>query len=144
MSSESLYKKYLISTNDNYFTPTKLLAELDAEFHFDGPDPCSINPEGLREFDGLGDWVGKTIFINPPYSKPVPWIQKAIEESKKGKTIVMLLKNDRSTKWFHDLVKPNTIELRDIRGRVTFSSPNRKIQWHAPFPSLVVVFKGAQ
>jgi succinyl-CoA synthetase alpha subunit len=30
------------------------------------------------------EWENKT-YCNPPYSKPLPWINKAIEENKKGK-----------------------------------------------------------
>ena len=52
-------------------------------------DPCPLNPNWT--VDGLKlDWKDKT-FVNPPYSKPKPWVEKAIEESKRGKRIVMLL-----------------------------------------------------
>lgn len=52
------------------------------------------------------EWPDKT-YVNPPYSGPGPWVDKAIEESKKGKRIVMLLRVDTSTKWFAKLVEAN-------------------------------------
>ena len=48
--------------NDNVPTPASLYEELNAEFHFDF-DPNPINPEGLRDQDGLGKW-GKRNFCN--------------------------------------------------------------------------------
>jgi len=119
---------------DNYSTPKTIYEELDREFNFDY-DPCTLNPKGLREYDGLGSWAGERIFVNPPYSKPRPWIEKAIEEWKKGKLVVMLLKADTSTNWFHDLILPYA-EIRFIRGRLHFSEKGP-----APFPSMIVIFK---
>ena len=119
---------------DNYPTPKTLYDSLDSEFHFDY-DPCPINPEGLRDFDGLGEWQGTSIFINPPYSNPKIWIEKVVQEQRKGKTIVMLLRVDTSTNYFHELVLPNA-ELRWIRGRVRFKG---KL---APFPSYLAIFRG--
>lgn len=122
--------------NDNWSTPRDFFAALNKEFHFDF-DPNPINPAGLRDFDGLGSWEGKSIFCNPPYSQPKRWIEKAIEESKKGKTVVLLLKCDTSTSWFHDLVYPNA-EIRFIRGRLKWSGDKQ-----SPFPSMLAIFRGA-
>ena len=120
--------------NDNWSTPNDFYEELNREFQFDF-DPNPINPEGLRTNDGLGNWTGRHIFCNPPYSKPVPWILKAIEESKKGKTVVMLLKSDTSTNWFHDLILPNA-GVRFVRGRLKFGGTNKP----SPFGSLLAIF----
>tara|TARA_R100000789_G_scaffold64886_1_gene61221 strand:+ start:116 stop:490 length:375 start_codon:yes stop_codon:yes gene_type:complete len=78
---------------DSYNTPTSIMRMFEDWF-----DPCPLNDN--PNFDGLSiDWKDKT-FVNPPYSKPMPWVEKAIEESKKGKRIVMLLKMDTSTRWY--------------------------------------------
>ncbi len=45
------------------------------------------------------DINGKTCFLNPPYSNPKPFIEKAWEDSKYCK-IVCLVKVDPSTKWW--------------------------------------------
>ena len=81
---------------DDYNTPDWIRDMFDGYF-----DPCPFNPNW--EIDGLKlDWKDKT-FVNPPYSNPLPWVEKGIEENKKGKKIVFLLKLDCSTKWFRYL-----------------------------------------
>src|SRR5438105_2906670 len=90
---------------DNTGTPEDLYSKLDDEFHFDF-DPCPMNPQGLRAFDGLGKAWGNSNYLNPPYSDKEPWILRAIEEQSKGNTTVMLLPADTSTVWFHDLILP--------------------------------------
>lgn len=69
------------------------------------------------------EW-GTSVFMNPPYSKPRPWVKKAYEESLRGKVIVGLLRGDTSANWFHEFVLGKA-ELRFIRGRLTFAPP----QW---------------
>lgn len=128
MATETLYRR----REDNYHTPKSIYEALNERFHFDY-DPCPANPIGLRDFDGLGEWRGNSIFVNPPYSKPLPWIKRAIEEQRKGKTVVMLLKADTSTIWFHDYVLPNA-KIEWIRGRIRFNGDP------APFPSMVAIF----
>jgi len=76
--------------------------------------------------------------VNPPYSDKVPWIKKAIIESRKGKTVVMLLPVDTSTKWFHDLILPHASEIRFIKGRLKFSPYNSP----AKYASMIVIFQG--
>jgi len=83
---------------DNWGTPKWIMKTYEGWF-----DPCPLNPDFI--VDGLNiEWKEKT-FVNPPYSKPLPWVQKAIEENKKGKYIVLLLKVDCSTKWYKALVE---------------------------------------
>jgi len=85
---------------DNYSTPEWILDIFENYF-----DPCPLNEN--PDINGLEiEWKDKT-FVNPPYSKPMPWVKKAIEESKKGKRIVMLLKHDSSTKWYAKLHEAN-------------------------------------
>ncbi len=70
-------------------------------------DPCPYNPEwNESHYDGLVDnwnWSTGLVFINPPYSNPLPWVNRAIHELRAGRTIVMLLKHDSSTKWYAKL-----------------------------------------
>lgn len=109
--------------SDNWSTPIDLYNSLNAEFNFDF-DPCPLN----SEFDGLKmDW-GKSNFINPPYSRQLKelFVKKAIEESKKGKSCVLLLPVSTSTKLFHEFIQPNAKEIRFLKGRVKFSGINTK------------------
>jgi hypothetical protein len=78
-------------------------------------DPCPLNPK----IDGLKtEWKDKT-FVNPPYSNPLVWVLKAIEESKKGKYIVLLLRMDCSVKYFRFLMEAGA-KILFINCRVKF------------------------
>jgi phage N-6-adenine-methyltransferase len=118
-------------SNQDAQTPQDLYRQLDEEFHFDF-DPCPNN----STFDGLKVEWGKSNYVNPPYANKEPWIRKAIEESRKGKTVVMLLPVDTSTRWFHDLILPNAREIRFIRGRLRFSPYDSP----AKYASMIVIF----
>jgi len=130
------------SKSDSWSTPTKLYTELNKEFNFDDYDPCPLNDNPDK--DGLlEDWADTT-FVNPPYSKlkttkknGIGWIDKAHNECKKGKTIVMLLPARTDTQWFHDIIVKNKYEIRYIRGRLRFGDSKNA----APFPSMIVIMK---
>jgi len=70
-------------------------------------DPCPYNPDwDESHYNGLvddWDWSTGLVFVNPPYSNPMPWVQRAIQEAKAGRTVVMLLKHDSSTRWYAKL-----------------------------------------
>jgi hypothetical protein len=72
-------------------------------------DPCPLNQkalldEGLPAYDGLEvDWHDFN-YVNPPYSDPLPWCEKAVAEFRKGKTVVLLVKHDPTTKWYRLLI----------------------------------------
>lgn len=129
MSCENRYQE----GNDQYATPSWIKEGLFAGWF----DPCPLNVKWWAEekqlSDGLAkEWQNKT-FVNPPYSKPAPWIDKAIAENKKGKTIALLVKHDSSTIWWAKLHEAGAHFL-PIMGRLHFngSSP-------APFPSILVI-----
>ena len=114
---------------DNYATDEKIMCLFSGWF-----DPCTLNNGELRSFDGLGSsWEDRT-FVNPPYSKPLEWVLKAIEENKKGKLIVMLLRMDTSTKWFKALQEAGAMFLW-VNGRLKFNTGKP-----AMFPSMLVIF----
>lgn len=79
-----------------WLTPPELMAQLQAEFNFDF-DACPFpKPD---DFNGLScDW-GQSTYVNPPFGSviidgkkkgPTAWARKAIEENKKGKTVVLV------------------------------------------------------
>ena len=113
-------------TNDNYATDERIM-----DMFRDWFDPCPLNPN--PEIDGLKiDWKDRT-YVNPPYSKPLVWVEKAIEENKKGKLIVMLLRMDTSTIWFQKLQEAGSMFLW-INGRLRFNNLKP-----ANFPSMLVI-----
>lgn len=125
MSCENRYQ----TGNDECATPSWIKDGIFSNWY----DPCPLT-QGLVERDGLNsEWVGDRIFVNPPYSKPLPWIERAISESKKGKTIALLVKHDSSTKWWAKLHEAGAHFLPFI-GRLSFNSGKP-----APFPSVLVI-----
>lgn len=84
-----------------WLTPPELYRELDAEFHFTF-DPCPYPlPDG---FDGLTCEWGSANYVNPPFGSiihegkkkgPTAWVRKAIEEYRKGKTVVLVYPVDK-------------------------------------------------
>jgi site-specific DNA-methyltransferase (adenine-specific) len=118
---------------DDWGTPDFFYKKLNNEFKFDF-DPCPYLHD-VEAWNGLGiDW-GKSNFVNPPYSLKlkVEFVKKAIEQSKKGKLSAMLLPVSTSTKLFHELILPNAIEIRWIKGRVPFIGINKDgeyVNWH--------------
>ena len=76
--------------------------------------------------------------MNPPYGREIgKWIKKAYESSLNGATVVCLLPSRTDTKWFHDYIY-NKAEIEFIKGRLKFGNSKNS----APFPSMIVVFKG--
>jgi len=81
---------------DDWETPDWLMKHFKGHF-----DPCPNHPD----FDWLrSDWKSPA-FVNPPYSSPKEWVEKAIEQSKKGISVVMLLRVDVSTEWYKLLIE---------------------------------------
>lgn len=145
------------SGNDEWETPPWLYDRLNGEFHFT-LDACAL-PETAKcpryftpEDDGLSKpWVeqgGGAVFCNPPYSRRTKdkpgqeaWIRKAHEEgSKPGAVVVMLIPARTDTEAFHKYIY-NQAEIRFIKGRVRFLT-NGQPASAAPFPSMVVIFRG--
>lgn len=104
-----------------WLTPPDLYEKLDAEFHFDF-DPC---PHPRPLWDGREVEWGKSNYLNPPFSGPTRWANKCIEESKKGKKVVMVFPVD---KWLLKMVA-NCSEIRNL-GDVRWLS----IEDHQPGP----------
>lgn len=130
--------------SDNWKTPKAFYDKLDSEFHFDF-DPCPYS-EGEPVFDGLSVPWGRANFVNPPYSRKLKtaFVQKALEESRSGKRVVLLLPVSTSSALFHDVIKPNAKEIRFVRGRIAFEGINTKGELVknkcGTFDSMVVIF----
>lgn len=131
---------------DTYQTPKYVFKWLEhryAWFHLDG---CANAKNTLRPrwigqgscicedfladdlFDRLIDEVVEQcdmlrIFVNPPYSNPLPFVQRAADLMKAGYLVVMLLPADKSTKWYK-VIQDNATEVIDIiGGRISFINP---------------------
>ncbi|MCK3655792.1 hypothetical protein A4G19_08490 [Pasteurellaceae bacterium Macca] len=65
--------------------------------------------------------IGQNVWLNPPYSNPLPFVEKAILECKENQNnVAMLLNADCSTRWF-ELCRQNASEIIFFTGgRVAF------------------------
>ena len=89
------------------------------------------------------NWVSRdgTVFGNPIYSNPAPFIKKSYEESLKGIEVSLLIPSDTSTISYHKYC----MKARDIvfiYPRVHFLNPDGTRMAGSPqFGSMVVTFK---
>jgi DNA N-6-adenine-methyltransferase Dam len=123
-----------VSLTDAYGTPAWLTARLPL-VHL---DPCS-NPRSTvravaaymleRGQDGLALPWAPSIFINWPYSDPMPWVEKLLAEVAAGRTqyAIILPKHDHSTEWWARLTNlPRELHKLDqwqFHDRIHFDFP---------------------
>jgi site-specific DNA-methyltransferase (adenine-specific) len=140
------------SEKDDWATPQKLYDLLNERYKFNLDAAASLENHKCdnyytKEDNGLiQDWGGKTVFINPPYTRQgvKDWVKKSVEEIENNKTIttivVMLLPCRTDTKWWHDYVMKHAKQIFLIKGRIKFEL-GKIAQGSAPFPSCIIVFK---
>jgi phage N-6-adenine-methyltransferase len=153
--------------SDEWATPQPLFDELDREFHFKFDAAASADNKKCSDYLGLDhhdprfvdalavDWTRAmdcfegtlhgAVWLNPPYSKCREFIAKASRESDRGITTVCLVPSRTDTRWWHDHVwfrsgPLDRVEVRFLKGRVKFGDGKNS----APFPSVVIVFRGAR
>lgn len=135
----------LPSATDLWETPQDFFDALDSEFHFkldvcSTPDNAKCSNYYTKEEDGLlQNWCGHgAIWCNPPYGRELnKWVKKAYETAQQGETVVMLLPARTDTKWFHEYIYGKA-KIRFIKGRLKVGGNKNA----APFPSMVIIFKG--
>jgi len=119
--------------HDEWLTPPEILRALGA---FD-LDPCApvVRPwetaaqHYTAQDDGLAlPWNG-SVFLNWPYSNPLPWASKLRAELAAGRctSAIVLAKLDTSTEWWRVLVDDASIEQWQFRCRVLFGEPPKLI-----------------
>lgn len=69
--------------------------------------------------DSLVQPWGARNWCNPPYSNIMPWVEKAIAETARGNTTVMLIPADTSVAWFKKAFD-NCYSCEFINGRISF------------------------
>lgn len=137
------------ASRDNWGTPPALV-EACHEDHPFTLDVCAThyNTKVSRYFsldagvDGLQQrWTSEICWMNPPYSTLQTWLQKAIDESTNGCTVVALIPARTETKWWRDLVATQAYEIRFLVGRLAFIRDGGHTG-SAPFPSAIVIYNG--
>ena len=75
------------TTSDDYYTPQWLFDLLGLTFDLDvssppgGPLFTPCHAYYTQADDGLAQPWNGTVFMNPPYSQPAPWVDKYLEHS---------------------------------------------------------------
>lgn len=128
-------KKNLLhfTKNDCVETPTELYQELDRIFKFDF-DPCPLNPT----FDGLTVEWGSSNFVNPPYSDIESFLEKAVEQKRRGKSSVFLITARSNTNYWFEFVFPHANKIVFLKRGLKFKG--YKTQF--PVPLCLVYFEG--
>ena len=116
--------------SDSYTTPSWLTAMLPRV----DVDPAS-NPRSTvkarktfsleKKLDGKKlAWIG-SVFLNYPYSEPLPWVLKLIEELTSGRctSAIVLCKLDTSTEAWHTLIGYGKPDLWTFDRRILFGEP---------------------
>ncbi|TCJ96170.1 phage N-6-adenine-methyltransferase [Volucribacter psittacicida] len=126
---------------DSYRTPEYLFNWLYKRFKFD-VDGCANHKNKLC-FDYIGEGgiaedfldfdplelvcelceANLAFFVNPPYSNPLPFVQRAAALKQQGYLVVMLLPADKSTKWYGVINEQATEVIDIIGGRINFVHP---------------------
>ena len=144
-------KALLSSENMNWCTPQDFFNALDAEFHFVLDAAATEKSKKCArcytpETDGLSQsWdVGGAVFCNPPYGRQIgEWVKKAYTEATRGGyTVVLLIPARTDTSYFHDYIYKKA-EIRFIRGRLHFTDEDGNTKQAAPFPSMLVIYRGS-
>ena len=93
-----------LANSDEHYTPKWLFDELGIEFDLDVAAPVGGVPwiPAKKSFSMLDngleqEWIGK-VWMNPPFSKPSPWVDKFIAH---GNGIALLVVS--RSKWFKEL-----------------------------------------
>lgn len=134
MTQESLFPMPQQSrTSDDYYTPQWVFDALGLTFDIDVASP----PEGpwhtpcktffTQEDDGLlQSWQG-TVWMNPPYSNPGPWVAKWLAHAN-GCALVPFIKS----KWFQTLWDHDDTRFAYIRV-IKFERIEKTMPNQAPF-----------
>ena len=128
MNLEVMYSK----KSDDWKTPAELYNALSNSGYLD-PCPYQAKEDGL-----IKNYHGNKLFINPPFSKMIDWVQYAIFQRYIWDNKVALLIPARTdTKYFHKLLE-YTPSIYFIKGRLHYNESEK----NAPFPSLFIVLDG--
>jgi len=122
----------------HWITPPELYAELNAEFHFDY-DPCPFPKP--KDYDGITAEWGNSNYVNPPFHRengigPTAFVRKAIEENKKGKTVVLTI----PTQSYVNLLLEAGAEVRSL-GRVKWLHTVTREPMKGPSPITAFILR---
>jgi phage N-6-adenine-methyltransferase len=141
-------------SNDTWRTPPEIFNYFNMGYDFK-IDVCASKENSLcpdyidQDEDALkADWLhkglnrrkGTYVWMNPPYSKPLPFVERAINQSQlNGVGCVALLNNDFSTKWGTLLTIYQCTIINITGGRIAFLNDFGKPVKGNPKSQIVVI-----
>ena len=117
---------------DEWRTPPEVIDFIQDRFGLIKMDLCSTDEDSVcidnltESDDFLNDkwissgYIGQLHWCNPPYSKPLPFVQQCIKWAKYGYAVAGILNFDPSTKWFNALIEANALIMPIVGGRISF------------------------
>lgn len=121
-------------SNDTWRTPQEVIDFIQDRFGLIEIDLCSTDENrvcnfNLSETENFLDdmWIeqeminkGDLAWCNPPYSKPLPFVNQCIKWARYGYAVAGILNFDPSTKWFTALIEANALIMPISGGRISF------------------------
>jgi phage N-6-adenine-methyltransferase len=138
------YKRRFESRDQEWGTPDYLFSILHKEFGFTCDVAANSSNAKVENYideeqDALSlPWSG-VCWLNPPYKQNGAWAKKALEESRNGAIVVMLIPARTNTNWWHEYCM-KADEIRLIWGRPRFVGA----KYGLPQPLAIVVFRGGE
>lgn len=133
----------LTSNSDEWTTPRWLFDRLNERFQFTLDAAASPGNALCAKYhiwpDGLCDWTGERVFVNPPYSDIKAWAEHFTEQASKAKLIVALVPARVDTRWFQEHVAKADL-VHFVKGRLRFGESKNS----APFPSALAFWFGLE
>lgn len=138
--------------SDTRFTSPEFLNAFHIAFGDIDVDPCghALSPVVAADRimlsegrDGmLEEWRGRVVFVNPPFSKQVDWLERARDQWASGNAqiVVCLVPVKTCNNFFHSTLYRDA-DFYMIKGRPRFCDANGK--WEGTKYSLMVVMFGA-
>ncbi len=118
-------------------TPKDFYDALNSIYHFDH-DPCPLYGKDNPNIpDGLTSEWGLCNYVNPPFNEINKWLNKGLEEYKKGKTCVFFITARTNTKYWHEFVWKRAQVIMFLEGRMAFGN---KYKGELPIPLAIVVY----
>ena len=94
--------------------------------HYIDEETDALNPDiEWKDYHPGGQGV---FYMNPPYSNPYPWAERAAKESQRGNIVVGLMIDDRSTRWYQDNVEGLASVALIPNKRIRFINPETGLE----------------
>lgn len=143
--------KPLVKDTDRYETPKEFFDYWNEIFQFNLDVCAEEGTAKLSEYYDLSDdalraqwWMRNPegeqtrAWCNPPYSRPLPWIDKAKYEQERGVFTCMLLPGDISPKWYLALNAPGIVKI-PLTGRLAFKFKGKSMDG-SKFGNIIALF----